>query len=412
MVACRATGESDTITPSGAHGQDHAAHVRRAHAASERGCQPDDRRHHGRGLVGQRRSPERPRKSGYLLSAPTRAGSSGADPRPARHGGDRPLLRGPRPRRDRAHQIRRQGSSFPRPPHSGGSRWPRSLQARPRQPAPDGAAGASSGKPVAGVLLTMLERALPKHKKYLPSPTGVGLGLVLAFYYPLQMLLGAIAAAIASRTRGSRSAEMGVRAASGAHRGREHHRRRRGGAQQLRAEVIVRARCLFVRALAPWGMSDSPQDAFWDVGFALDPPSPVRLVSAASGLVVAAGAALHMLRPGSRRLRSARISRPTRSSTSPRSRGLPTAWRSPPLRRHLYRPPAVRAGVNPRSTAPSTAAAHLAWARRDGVTYPTSASATAESCRSTWTTGRQALTLPRHARRAAIADDAKAVYRR
>ncbi len=68
---------------------------------------------------------------------------------------------------------------------------------------------------VAGVLLTVLERALPKHKKYLPSPTGVGLGLVLAFYYPLQMLLGAIAAAIASRTRGSRSAEMVIPVASG-----------------------------------------------------------------------------------------------------------------------------------------------------------------------------------------------------
>ncbi len=62
-------------------------------------------------------------------------------------------------------------------------------------------------------------------------------------------------------------------------------------------------------------------DDFWPLRFALDPPAPVRFVSAAGGLVVAvggpaikvgrlvipAGGDLHMLRPGSRRLRMARL---------------------------------------------------------------------------------------------------------
>ncbi len=62
-------------------------------------------------------------------------------------------------------------------------------------------------------------------------------------------------------------------------------------------------------------------DDFWPVRFALDPPAPVRFVSAAggqvvavggpaikvAGLVILAGGDLHMLRPGSRRLRTARL---------------------------------------------------------------------------------------------------------
>jgi len=51
----------------------------------------------------------------------------------------------------------------------------------------------------AGVLLTLLERGLPKQKAWLPSPTGVGLGFILPFYYPLAMFLGAAMAAIAKR---------------------------------------------------------------------------------------------------------------------------------------------------------------------------------------------------------------------
>ena len=68
---------------------------------------------------------------------------------------------------------------------------------------------------IAGAILVLLERALPKYKKYLPSPTGIGLGLILPFYQPLAMLLGAAAAAIAGRKKGSRPAELVVPVASG-----------------------------------------------------------------------------------------------------------------------------------------------------------------------------------------------------
>ena len=47
---------------------------------------------------------------------------------------------------------------------------------------------------VLGVVLTLLERATPKVKKYLPSATGVGLGMILPFQYPLAMLIGAVIA--------------------------------------------------------------------------------------------------------------------------------------------------------------------------------------------------------------------------
>jgi uncharacterized oligopeptide transporter (OPT) family protein len=49
-----------------------------------------------------------------------------------------------------------------------------------------------------GVVLALAELLAPKaYKRYLPSPTGVGLGMVLPFFYPLAMFLGAVAAEIA-----------------------------------------------------------------------------------------------------------------------------------------------------------------------------------------------------------------------
>ncbi|MBC8370280.1 MAG: OPT/YSL family transporter [Planctomycetes bacterium] len=46
-----------------------------------------------------------------------------------------------------------------------------------------------------GVLLTVIDRFAPKDiKKYLPSATGVGLGFILPFQYPLSMLIGAVIA--------------------------------------------------------------------------------------------------------------------------------------------------------------------------------------------------------------------------
>ncbi|MCK6507477.1 OPT/YSL family transporter [Myxococcota bacterium] len=45
-----------------------------------------------------------------------------------------------------------------------------------------------------GVVITVLELSLPKLRKWLPSATGLGLGLILPFQYPLSMLLGAVIA--------------------------------------------------------------------------------------------------------------------------------------------------------------------------------------------------------------------------
>ncbi|MDI1444280.1 OPT family oligopeptide transporter [Polyangium sp. 6x1] len=67
---------------------------------------------------------------------------------------------------------------------------------------------------VAGTVLVALEKLLPKYKKYLPSPTGIGLGFILPFYYPLAMFLGAVAAFIAGKVS-KKGEEMTVPIASG-----------------------------------------------------------------------------------------------------------------------------------------------------------------------------------------------------
>jgi uncharacterized oligopeptide transporter (OPT) family protein len=46
-----------------------------------------------------------------------------------------------------------------------------------------------------GAALVLLELALPKAKAWLPSATGLGLGMILPFQYPLSMFLGALIAA-------------------------------------------------------------------------------------------------------------------------------------------------------------------------------------------------------------------------
>lgn len=49
---------------------------------------------------------------------------------------------------------------------------------------------------VVGLVFTLLETALPKFRKWLPSATGVGLGLILPFQYPLSMLIGSVMAQV------------------------------------------------------------------------------------------------------------------------------------------------------------------------------------------------------------------------
>lgn len=68
---------------------------------------------------------------------------------------------------------------------------------------------------VTGVALTLLERALPKARAYLPSPTGVGLGFILPFYYPLAMFLGAVLGELGRRANKDRAERYTVPIASG-----------------------------------------------------------------------------------------------------------------------------------------------------------------------------------------------------
>lgn len=59
---------------------------------------------------------------------------------------------------------------------------------------------------VVGAVLVVLEQTLPKVKKWLPSSTGLGLGFILPFNYPLAMLAGAVLAWIWQR-RDEKAAE-------------------------------------------------------------------------------------------------------------------------------------------------------------------------------------------------------------
>jgi putative OPT family oligopeptide transporter len=54
----------------------------------------------------------------------------------------------------------------------------------------------------AGIALAVLERALPERtRRLVPSATGLGLGFMLPFFYPLAMFLGALAAHVCERLR-------------------------------------------------------------------------------------------------------------------------------------------------------------------------------------------------------------------
>ena len=47
---------------------------------------------------------------------------------------------------------------------------------------------------LAGAILAALELGLPKHKRWIPSPVGLGLGFMLPFFNPFSMLMGAVLA--------------------------------------------------------------------------------------------------------------------------------------------------------------------------------------------------------------------------
>lgn len=67
----------------------------------------------------------------------------------------------------------------------------------------------------AGVVIALAEILLPKYKKWIPSASGVGLGLLLPFYNPLAMFLGALIAWLVSKIDRQTSERYTVAIASG-----------------------------------------------------------------------------------------------------------------------------------------------------------------------------------------------------
>ncbi len=69
---------------------------------------------------------------------------------------------------------------------------------------------------VAGALLVLAELAFPRLRRWLPSPTGIGLGFILPFFNPLSMLMGALLAWAWTRRDQPRADRYVVPLASGA----------------------------------------------------------------------------------------------------------------------------------------------------------------------------------------------------
>jgi uncharacterized oligopeptide transporter (OPT) family protein len=68
---------------------------------------------------------------------------------------------------------------------------------------------------IAGAAMVVAEKLLPQHKKWLPSATGIGLGFILPFNYPLSMFLGALGAWAWQRSSKEKADEFTVPIASG-----------------------------------------------------------------------------------------------------------------------------------------------------------------------------------------------------
>jgi len=68
---------------------------------------------------------------------------------------------------------------------------------------------------VVGALFTIVEFYLPKTKKYLPSATGIGLGLLLPFSVPLSFLIGALLASAIGRLKPKTAERFVIPIASG-----------------------------------------------------------------------------------------------------------------------------------------------------------------------------------------------------
>jgi OPT family oligopeptide transporter len=66
-----------------------------------------------------------------------------------------------------------------------------------------------------GIIIPLLEMAFPKAKKYIPSPTGLGLAFTITGYYSVSMFIGALAALLLQKARPKLAEEYVVPVSSG-----------------------------------------------------------------------------------------------------------------------------------------------------------------------------------------------------
>jgi uncharacterized oligopeptide transporter (OPT) family protein len=69
---------------------------------------------------------------------------------------------------------------------------------------------------IAGTGLTLLDSFAPRIKRWLPSATGIGLGLILPFQYPLSFFIGAVIAWVWQRRNAASAERYAITIASGA----------------------------------------------------------------------------------------------------------------------------------------------------------------------------------------------------
>ena len=68
---------------------------------------------------------------------------------------------------------------------------------------------------VVGILIPLLELAFPKAKKFIPSPTGLGLAFTITGFYSVSMFIGALAALALSKAKPKMAEEYVVPVSSG-----------------------------------------------------------------------------------------------------------------------------------------------------------------------------------------------------
>ncbi|MGH7729741.1 MAG: OPT/YSL family transporter, partial [Candidatus Eiseniibacteriota bacterium] len=66
-----------------------------------------------------------------------------------------------------------------------------------------------------GILIPLLELAFPKAKKFIPSPTGLGLAFTITGFYSISMFLGALAALALQKAKPKVAEEYVVPVSSG-----------------------------------------------------------------------------------------------------------------------------------------------------------------------------------------------------